>query len=218
MSDDLDFSRRDLLRHIGTSLSLAPPGEDVLAAQDAQHVHAGHAPPQKGQYPPKASTAHEYATLQRLSDLIIPADEHSPGALEAGAADFIDFLCAASDEMKFIYTGGLAWLDEAMPHRYGGKDFLAADPSQQTALLDLIAYRENQRRIAALIPGNRLLHLGAPDGGRRLLHQPHRHQGSGLHGEYRHDPFQRPPGCHRLRGQTQSLRVRQASWPVSPFQ
>ncbi len=147
-----EYSRRDLLRHIGTSLTLGAAGQYVLAAQDVQHVHQAIAQ-QNGPYTPKSLTAHEYATLQRLSDLIIPADEHSPGALSAGAADFIDFLCSASDEMKLIYTGGLAWLDEAMKHRYQGKTFLAANPSQQTAMLDLVAYRENLQQDPSLAPG-----------------------------------------------------------------
>lgn len=150
-----DYSRRDLLRHIGISLTMGSAGEYVLAAQDVQHVHqavAQEKAAQKGRYLPKALNAHEYATQQRLSDLIIPADEHSPGALAAGAADFIDFLCSGSDEMKLIYTGGLAWLDEAMKHRYG-KDFVGADAAQQTAMLDLIAYRENRRQDPSLGPG-----------------------------------------------------------------
>src|SRR5580692_3736315 len=137
-----EYSRRDLLRHIGISLTLGTAGEYVLAAQDIQHVHQVLAQ-ERGHYTPKSLNAHEYATLQRLSDLIIPADEHSPGALAASAADYIDFLCSASDEMKLIYTGGLAWLDEAMKHRYNGRDFVSADAAQQTALLDRIAYREN---------------------------------------------------------------------------
>jgi len=144
MSDDLDYSRRDLLRHIGASISLAAMGADVLPAQEAQHVHQAVTQEKAaGPYKPKALTAHEYATLRKLADLIIPADEHSKGALEAGAADFIDFLCAASDEMRDIYTGGLGWLDEQMRHRYDGKDFLAAAPDQQTAMLDIIAWRKN---------------------------------------------------------------------------
>jgi hypothetical protein len=150
------YSRRDLLRHIGISLTMGAAGEYVLAAQDVQHVHeavAQEKAAQKGRYAPKALDAHEYATLQRLSDLIIPADEHSPGALAANAADFIDFLCSGSDEMKRIYTGGLAWLDEAMKHRYDGKDFLGAAPAQQTAMLDRIAFRENRREDPSLGPG-----------------------------------------------------------------
>jgi gluconate 2-dehydrogenase gamma chain len=131
------YSRRDLVRKIAAGVTLTA----AMSAQDAQHVHnavAERKASQKGAYRPKALTAHEYATLQRLSDLIVPADEHSQGALEAGAADFIDFMCGVSDEMKEIYTGGLGWLDH-----YYGKPFLSVTPQQQTELLDLIAYRKN---------------------------------------------------------------------------
>ncbi len=135
-------SRRELLERIGLALS----GSLLLSAQDAQHVHqalTADRSARQGSYEPKALTAHEYATLQRLSDLVIPADEHSPGALAAGASDFIDFLCAASDEMKNIYTGGILWLDDEMQRRSGGQEFLSASPGQQTALLDVIAFRKN---------------------------------------------------------------------------
>jgi len=146
MSERAEYSRRDLLRRISGVMSLAAAGEMVLPAQEAQHVHQAVAEDkaaQKGTYQPKALTAHEYATLERLSGLILPADEHSPGAIEAGAAAFIDFLCAASDEMLAIYTGGIAWLDDTMRRRGDGQDFLHASAAQQTALLDLIAWRKN---------------------------------------------------------------------------
>ena len=149
MSENLDYSRRDLLRHIGMSLTLAAAGQPMLSAQDVQHVHqavADEKAAQKGKYQPKALNAHEYATLQRLSDLIVPADERSPGAAAANTADFIDFLCAATDDMKRIYTGGIAWLDEEMRRRYDGKDFVSASPAQQTEMLDLIAFRENRAK------------------------------------------------------------------------
>src|SRR5438046_2003409 len=124
MSERLEFSRRDLLARLAAGVSVA-------AVADAQHVHetmAQQKTAQKGPYKPKALTAHEYATLQKLSDYIIPADEHSPGALAAGAADFIDFLCAGSDEMRDIYTGGILWLDEEMKHRHDGLAFVDAAP------------------------------------------------------------------------------------------
>lgn len=150
-----NLSRRQLLHSIGTSLAIGAAGEYVLAAQDVQHVHQAVTQEKAVQkkYTPKALTAHEYATLQKLSDLVIPADEHSPGALAANSADFIDFLCSGSDEMKRIYTGGLFWLDEAMKHRHAGKSFLEASPAQQTGMLDLIAYVENQKQDASLAPG-----------------------------------------------------------------
>jgi gluconate 2-dehydrogenase gamma chain len=141
------FSRRELMTRIAAGLT-------AVAAADAQHVHeqvAQEKTASKGPYKPKALTAHEYATVQRVGDLIIPADEHSPGALAAGAADFIDFLCNAADEMKDIWTGGVLWLDEAMKGRYQGKRFVEASPEQQTAMLDLIAWRKN--RSPELNPG-----------------------------------------------------------------
>lgn len=150
MSEQTDYSRRGLLRRIGGAMTLAAAGGASawsLTAQDAQHVHqalADDRAAQQGTYQPKALTRHEYATLDRLSGLILPADEHSPGAVEAGAAAFIDFLCAASDEMLAIYTGGIAWLDDTMRRRTDGQDFLHAPAGQQTALLDLIAWRKNR--------------------------------------------------------------------------
>jgi gluconate 2-dehydrogenase gamma chain len=137
-------SRRDLLRRIGASASLAGTGEGVLAAQQAGHVHHAVAEDKakRGVYRPKALTAHEYACLQRLAELILPADERSPGALAAGAADYIDFLCSVNGDIKEIYTGGIAWLDARMRQRCG-KDFAAAPPEQQAALLDKIAWRKN---------------------------------------------------------------------------
>src|SRR3954454_22387448 len=140
MSNRFEFTRRDLLAKVAA-------GAAIIAHPDAEHVHESLAEQKsaaKGApYKPKALTAHEYSTLQRLSDLIIPADEHSPGALAAGAADFLDFLCNASDEMRDIYTGGLMWLDEAMKDKYAGKTFVDATPQQQTGMLDVIAWRKN---------------------------------------------------------------------------
>ncbi|MGP8244558.1 MAG: gluconate 2-dehydrogenase subunit 3 family protein [Bryobacteraceae bacterium] len=144
MSESGDRSRREWLRHIAMSLSLGTAGSCVLSAQDAHRVHGAVAADKaaaNGPYVPKALTAHEFATLERLSGLILPADEHSPGALAAGAAQFIDFLCSASDEMKRIYTGGLAWLDDAIRRRNDGETFVGAAPERQTALLDAIAWR-----------------------------------------------------------------------------
>jgi len=151
MSDQPELSRRDLLARIGAAVTLT----GGLSAQDAHRVHetvAAEKSAAKGAYQPKALTAHEYATLRRLADLIIPADERSPGALEAGAAEFIEFLCAASDEMKDIYTGGIAWLDDAARRR-GGSVFLDSPPARQAALLDEIAWRKNES--AELGPGIR---------------------------------------------------------------
>jgi gluconate 2-dehydrogenase gamma chain len=138
MSNPLDFSRRDVLVQIGAGIGMAAASESVLSAQQASATAA---------YAPKALTAHEYATMESLSEWIVP------GARAAGATKFIDFLCDATDEMKIIFTGGLGWLDDAMRRRTEGKDFVSASQDQQKAMLDLIAFRETARESPELGPG-----------------------------------------------------------------
>ena len=75
----------------------APP----LVAQHAHHAVAK--AKTAGPYKAQALTEHEYATLRRVADLIIPADSTSKGALDAGAPEFIDFLCSRNDDLKAIF-------------------------------------------------------------------------------------------------------------------
>lgn len=147
MSDrNQEVSRRTLL------LTLGGTGAQLLSAQQAAHVHQAVAAEQaKGAYKPKVFNAHEYATLQRLAEIIMPPDEHSKSALDAGAPEFIDFLCSVNDELSAIYTGGMGWLDEQMKRRYQAT-FVDAKPEQQTAMLDLIAYRKNEAEHPELGP------------------------------------------------------------------
>lgn len=133
-------TRRDLLRNAAIAASLG-----AIPAEAAQHVHQAASEDKQaagGVYKPKLFNAHEYKTIQRLADMIVPADDVSKGALEAGAPEFIDTLASVSDELAAIYTGGIAWLDREMQRRYGAV-FAGAKPEQQTAMLDLIAYRKN---------------------------------------------------------------------------
>ena len=129
MSDG--FTRRAALVQIGAGMGLAAAEPAVAQTQAAQAAAKAAA------FAPKALTQHEYGTLDALAEWVIP------GAHANGSARFIDFLCSASDDMKIIFTGGLGWLDGAMRKRANGMDFLHASRDQQKALLDLIAFREN---------------------------------------------------------------------------
>ena len=75
-----------------------------------------------------------------------------PGASKGNSAEFIDLLSSQNPEMAAIYTGGIAWIDEAMRKHYHA-DFLTAKAEQRTELLDKLAYRKN--RTEALAPGIR---------------------------------------------------------------
>jgi gluconate 2-dehydrogenase gamma chain len=135
-----EVSRRDLLRNIALSVTAGS-----LSLEAAQHVH-GVASQEKvstGLYKPKGMNAHEYATLRKLADFIVPTDERSQGAVAAGAPEFIDLLASQNPQLLAIYPGGIAWLDVTMQRRYSS-DFVSAKPDQQTAVLDLIAYRKNE--------------------------------------------------------------------------
>ncbi|MDQ6666337.1 MAG: gluconate 2-dehydrogenase subunit 3 family protein [Acidobacteriota bacterium] len=148
MSNELsrEFSRRDLLKTIGSSMVLTTGGAGVLTPALAQHVHQAVAEDKSlnggTEYKPKFLNLHEFATLRRLADLIVPADEHSKGALDAGAAEYIDFMCSRNSDLGGIFSGGIGWLDEHMQHHHN-TTFADAKPAWQTALLDVIAFQKN---------------------------------------------------------------------------
>lgn len=133
-------SRRELLKNIALAMSLG--GLDNAAAQHVHQMAAEDKAVTGGVYKPKAFTPHEYKTIQRLSELIMPADDKSKSAIEAGAPEFIDLLCSQNEELKDIYTGGIGWLDHQMIKQHD-TDWVSAKPEQQTAMLDVIAYRKN---------------------------------------------------------------------------
>lgn len=136
-----DTSRRELFRIIGSSLVLTAAGSGVLSPALAQHVHAEIAAVKSlsagPNYVPKKFTRHNFLTLKKLGDIIIP------GASDAGAAEFIDFLSSHNDQLAAIFNGGFGWLDNYMQKTYGA-DFLSATPAQQTELLDKLAYEKNR--------------------------------------------------------------------------
>ena len=127
-------TRRELLQRIAAAVLAGPLGAD--AAQHVHHAAATEAAESGGVYHPKALTPHEYSTLQKLCELIVP------GASKGHAAEFIDLLSTQSPEMAQIYTGGLAWLDHTM-ERSVNATFFAAKQKDQIALLDKIAHRPN---------------------------------------------------------------------------
>jgi gluconate 2-dehydrogenase gamma chain len=136
-----EITRRDALRRLALVLT-ATGIVDRVAAQEVHQMTSQAQAAAGGTYTPKGLTPHEYATLERLTDLIIPVENGAPGAVTAGAAAWIDMLTSVNDQLKTTFTTGIAWLDSAMKPR-GAEDFLSASPAVQTELLDRIAYRRN---------------------------------------------------------------------------
>lgn len=138
-------TRRDALRKIALGLTAAGSAMD-LNAQEAQHVHSAVAADTKGgKYKPKVFNEHEWATVTRLSALVVPADDRSGSAVDAGAPQFIDLLCSQNKDLTAIFTGGLSWFDAEMRKRTG-KEFASATPAEQTSFLDAIVAAERTVR------------------------------------------------------------------------
>ena len=149
------LSRRDILRNIAVGAA----GGSVLQMIPAQAAELAHDLIQKekasspaGKYKPKYFSPHQYQTLLVLCDTIIPKDETSGGAVEAGAPEFIDLLTSENEEYQGIFGGGLMWLDNFCIDRYEHV-FLECTVAQQKETLDLIAYRKNAKTSPELSQG-----------------------------------------------------------------
>ncbi|PYO62671.1 MAG: hypothetical protein DMD70_05350 [Gemmatimonadetes bacterium] len=105
-------------------------------------------PPAVG-VPGKFLTAVEYALLDELTELIIPADEHSPGARAAGVAGYIDGRLAESLEPDWQaqWRSGLQAV-EGLSRELNGKPFLEATPDQRVAVLIRMAAGEQDPKTA----------------------------------------------------------------------
>lgn len=90
----------------------------------------------------KFFTPAQYATVDALSDTIIPTDDHSPGASAARVADYIDLLLSESDpSMQEAWKAGLTELDTAS-QAAGQSPFVKLAPEKRVALLTGLAANE----------------------------------------------------------------------------
>jgi len=90
-------------------------------------------------YEPKNFTPREWETVRLLVDLIIPKDERSGSATDAGVPEFMDFMLGDYPDLQTPIRGGLAWLDHECDDRFG-KTFLTCTDADRTALLNDIAW------------------------------------------------------------------------------
>ena len=149
------ISRRDVLR----TLAMGMAGGGVLQVIPLEAAELAHQMVRKekaaapaGKYTPKYFTAKQYETIVSLCDTIIPKDEKSGGAVEAGAPEFIDLLTSENEEYQLKLGGGLMWLDSDCIDQYG-KVFMECAPEQKKEILDLIAFRKNAKKDHSLSQG-----------------------------------------------------------------
>jgi hypothetical protein len=139
------ISRRRALALIGAAPAAAALVWTPADAAEA-HEHAAQAvaeaAKQAAPYARKFFTAHEYATVGVLVDLIIPKDERSGSATDAGVPQFMDFMMIDQPRRQVAMRGGLALVDRLSIDRVG-KRFVNAADAQRRQVLDEIAYTSN---------------------------------------------------------------------------
>jgi hypothetical protein len=90
-------------------------------------------------YAPKFFTAGEFRTARILSDMIIPRDERSGNASDAGVPEFMDFMMIDRPGNQKWMRDGLAWLDAQSNTRFS-KPFADASEPLREQILNEIAW------------------------------------------------------------------------------
>ena len=93
----------------------------------------------KAPYAPTFFTPHEWESVSVLVDLVIPRDERSGSATDAGVPEFMDFMMNDRPDGQIPMRGGLAWLDNECYER-SGKTFVQCSESERSAVLNDIAW------------------------------------------------------------------------------
>ncbi len=87
---------------------------------------------------------HEMKTIGILADIIIPKDETSGSATDAGVPAFIEFIAKDMPHYQTPLRGGLKWLDIQCMKRFS-KDFASCTADQQIEIVDEIAFPEKAK-------------------------------------------------------------------------
>ena len=142
--EDRKRQRRALLKAL-----TAIPASALVPLSSAGGREGRHAPantpttsptPAKAAYTRKVLGDREWKTLAVLSDLLIPADDRTGRATQAGVPEFIDaWLDLQRGDPLAEIRGGLTWLDMEC-NRLFNHDFADCSEAQQKQILDRIAY------------------------------------------------------------------------------
>jgi gluconate 2-dehydrogenase gamma chain len=156
--------RRDILRYIGiASVAATFPGFrqwafacSCHATADSPSLAASQA--SKEPYKPLFFSPEQFHLVEQLAETIIPADE-TPGAKQAGVAEFIDFMLAnrvsvsapydtqstedllrQGSEAQEQFVTGLAWINARCKLEFSHR-FLDCSSEQQNSFLEELAYK-----------------------------------------------------------------------------
>jgi gluconate 2-dehydrogenase subunit 3-like protein len=142
-----DVSRRGLFHILGSVPVAAAAAGSALAQTPESHTHLIAKEPltKTGPYVRQTFNDAPWKTVHVLCDLIIPADEKSGSASQAGVPEFLDDWIAfrtsedGDTRLQAEILGGLTWLDRESL-KASGKEFAQAPADAQKTILDRIAW------------------------------------------------------------------------------
>ena len=131
--------RRDVLKLLLAAPAVGFTWTDAEAMQAATAAQTARAAATAKPFVPKFFTTSEFRLVNVLADIIIPKDERSGSATDAGVPEFMDFMMIDQPARQVAMRGGLAWLDLECQKRFD-KTFLNCAEAERNAVLDDIAW------------------------------------------------------------------------------
>ena len=135
--------RREVLKILLAAPAASFSWSESEAARAAASVQAARAAAAKP-FVPTFFTATEFKLVTMLADIVIPKDERSGSASDAGVPEFMDFMMSDQPARQVAMRGGLAWLDHECQQRFD-TIFVDCSAAQRTAVLDDIAWPANAK-------------------------------------------------------------------------
>jgi hypothetical protein len=145
-TDEGEVAQKDLSRREAVQLLAALPFAAALAFPRGEYEKAWRYVDNARElaargvaFSPRFFTAAELRTVGILADMIIPRDERSGSATDAGVPEFMDFMMIDRPNNQTWMRNGLAWLDAQSNARFA-KTFADASVTQREQILNDIAW------------------------------------------------------------------------------
>lgn len=134
-------TRRDALKAaIGAAAVAALPITPADAERAMRHVEAALEQQRQGApYRPKYFQPDEWRQIHIMVDLIIPKDDRSGSATEAGVPQYMDFFCTEYASSYAWMRDALRWFD-GFSYRSFGRSFLKITDAERRQLFDQVAW------------------------------------------------------------------------------
>jgi gluconate 2-dehydrogenase gamma chain len=121
---------------------------DVVAKDGANNITIDRHPDEAARYNELMAktffTPEEMAVITILGDIIIPKDEVSGSASDAGVPAFIEFIVKDKPELQIPMRGGLRWLEVQTLKRFN-KSFRECSEKERLEMVDEIAWPEKAK-------------------------------------------------------------------------